>query len=142
MYCAAMAAAVLSSHTDQAKALVGGEGQLQTQAERNRQAEALGPQGLSLPAETQQNNTFIKKVAEKLHIRSRDTDTHPQHRRTEARRPRWQACACMLQRAWCVCCPGSTVSASLQPTTVDLHPPWHLCTAGCRCIAATYQVGW
>ena len=46
--------------------------------------QAFGPQG-GLPIETQENTGFIKKVAEKLHMRSRESDRHAQHRRTEAR---------------------------------------------------------
>ena len=58
--------------------------------------QALGPQPPGgLPIETQENTGFIKKVAEKLHIRSRETDPHPQHRRTEARAWGLFACRCL-----------------------------------------------
>ncbi len=47
--------------------------------------QAFGPRPPGgLPIETQENTGFIKKVAEKLHMRSRESDHHPQHRRTEA----------------------------------------------------------
>ena len=46
--------------------------------------QAFGPPG-GLPIETQENTGFIKKVAEKLHIRNKESDHHPRHRRTEAR---------------------------------------------------------
>ncbi len=68
----------VSSHTHTAKVLTGDVGEPGTAAD----AQALGPDG---GLETQDNSSFIKKVADKLHLRNKHEDKHPQHRKMEVR---------------------------------------------------------
>ena len=68
----------VSSHTTQAKVLTGDVGDPDTAAD----SQALGPEG---GLETQDNSSFIKRVADKLHLRNKHEDKHPQHRKMEVR---------------------------------------------------------